>query len=202
MKFFYYLPLLAITLSCNSDDSSNEESRINESAIKIRVLDLRSEQIYQQSLQLIKGKNSAELAESIKPFLQFDDSLQLIKDELISAAGGYTTEALYYNAPAFNYVDDYFYGETAFRNNSHEFFFATLERLNQEINSLSLNTKLSETLEERFAILQKRYGVSDRRELFKNLSISEAVELIEAIRRQVAMGHQEHVINEIIKSNS
>jgi len=201
MKLLYYLPLLGITLSCSSCDSSSEKNRINESAIKVRVLDLRSEQIYQQSQQLIKEKNSLELVESIKPFLQFDDSLQLIKEELISAAGGYTEEALYYNAPAFNYVEDYFYGETAFRNNSHDFFFTTLERLNQEIIRLALNTKLSEILEERFTILQERYGVKDRKHLFKDLSISEAVELIEAIRRQAAISHQEHVINELIKSN-
>ncbi|NEM96233.1 hypothetical protein [Pontibacter burrus] len=201
MKLLHYLPLLLITLSCSSGDSSREKSRLNESAIKVRVLDLRSEQIYKQSQQLIKGKNSAELVESIKPFLQFDDSLQLIKNELITIAGGYTEEAFYYNVPAFNYVEDYFYGETAFRNNSHDFFFATLERLNQEINRLSLNTRFSVTLEERFTILQERYGVEDRKYLFKNLSISEAVELIEAIRRQAAIGHQEHVINELIKSN-
>jgi hypothetical protein len=201
MKYLYSLLLLA-TFSCSSSDSVEEKNRINESALKIRLFDVSADQIYQQNIKLIKQNNVPELEKSIIVFKQFDDSLQLVRDELISAAGGYTTEGLYFNAPAYNYVQDYFYGETAFRNNSHQFFFSTLDNLSQNLNQLLPATKPTKEIENKFDILQKHYGINNRNELFKSLSINEAVELIEAFRRQVAISHQEYVINELIKSSS
>jgi hypothetical protein len=117
-----------------------------------------------------------------------------MRDELISAAGGFTKEGLYFNAPAYNYVNDYFYGKTNFRSNSHQFFFSNLNSLINNLKQLAPDNKFPENIEGVFLMLKEHYGLNNRNDLFKNLSINEAVELIEGFRRKVAHAQYEYIL--------
>ncbi len=178
--FFFLLSIV----SCSVKDTDNQ--RINEAATKLQLFGTHSESIYLFNEELLGDFDNLQKGKYVF-FKSAIDSLALIRDELISAAGGYTELGQYFNPPAINYVDDYFYGETYFRNNSHQFFFATLNKFFDDLKKLDANSGFEKDLNNRTDILIKHYELKSRELIFKNLAVNEAVELIDKLRAEITL---------------
>jgi len=133
-----------------------------------------------------ENKDSS-ISQSIHFFKVADDTLKIIRDELIEATGGYTENGDYYNSPAINYVNNYFYGKTFRRNNASKIFFKTIDRLCINISAHYPKSTFEKNFNYRINALINNYGLESREALFKDLSIHEAVLLIEFIRADIAL---------------
>ena len=189
--------MLILFSSCSKKEK--EYQRINESATKLKIFGVHAERIYELNAQVL-FKDSL-LKQNVHFFQTVDDSLNLIQEELISATGGFTEMGEYFNAPAIGHVDDYFYGKTYFRNNSHQFFFQTLNTFLEELNKLDPKSELEGDLDQRFDILLKHYQLKSRELIFKNMAINEAVQFIQGIRSEIALEQTRFVLKACDSNN-
>lgn len=183
-----------LAISCS--DSGSEKERMNQSATKLQVMDVTTERIYDLN-QMIKHDS---IKKDLRFFYSMDDTLEQIRDELISAAGGYTELGQYFNLPASNYVEDYFYGETHFRNNSHKYFFGSLNEFIKKLKEVYPQSTFEQRINHKFQILIDYYGLQTKELIFKKMTLNEAVELIESFRKAIALEQTEYLINNEIAS--
>ncbi len=172
------LSILLLISSCSNEDVN----RINEASTKLDMFGLHAESLLAFNSSILTSEDSLK---KYSFFVSAIDSLAVLRDELISATGGYTRMGQYFDPPAYNHVESYFYGETYFRNNSHKFFFRIVDRFIETLNRHPGQT-YQQDFEKRFDILLEHYELGSRENLFRNLSINEAVELIEKIRSEIA----------------
>ncbi len=192
MKNCFVVSFCLCLVSCISQE--DEKNRLNMAATRLAVMDVRPERIYDLNDALVSENDSLTITEETHFFKVFDDTLQLIKDELISASGGYTEQGEYMNLPAINYVNAYFYEETHFRDNSHKFFFQSLNLFLGDLKKANEESQFKERFDKKIMVLKDHYGLTEKELLFRGLSLSEAVELLESIRKDVAIEQTEYLI--------
>lgn len=180
------------TVVCCCLIACSEKDKINTASTKLKVLDLYAENIYDlnKRIQIQSNSDSANLG----LFTSFDDTLKLIRDELIGTSGGYTRLGEYANLLAEKEVEEYFYGSSDNGATRSESLFEGVRRFDARLKRIRPTARFSEKLDKRFSILMKPYGLKSKQMIFKNLNISEAVAIIESVRSHVAIEQTEYLL--------
>ena len=190
MKYALFVLTIFFLIACSEPkkESIDNVSVLNEASTKLKILNLYPETIYDlnKKVQIKFGNDSANFA----IFKRFDDTLSLIRSELIESTGGYTRLGEYINAPAIEDVHAYFYEESK----GSQFFFNSLNQFNTELSIIFPESSFMQELDQKFNILIKMYGLKSREMIFNNLSIGEAVILLESIRSRVALEQTNYLL--------
>ncbi|MDZ7848152.1 MAG: hypothetical protein U5L96_16140 [Owenweeksia sp.] len=157
-------------------------------------MDIEVDKVYEMNKRLISDRDTVTGSE-LKIFKSIDDTLCRIENELIETTGGLTEKSGdYFNLPATKYVQDYFYRKTYRRNKAIYFFFNSLDNFLEEYEKINPENKFAEGVYKKFLILEKYYGLSDKGDLFKNLSLDQAIEIIESFRKEIALEQTRYLI--------
>ncbi len=154
--------------------------------MKVRVMDIKVEDIYDLNQKLEKDSSHTK---ALELFRAMDETLLDIEYTLIETAGGWTEEkGDYFNLPAYSHVEKFFYQKTGNKQNGILWLYNSLASFVESYDSMYPENDLANKLALKFHHLDSMYGgLSDTENLFKNLSLDEAVEILEGFRKEIAL---------------
>jgi hypothetical protein len=187
-----------ITLEC--DSISNE--RLNLSFQKIQIFKLQNDFLHELNDELYDILSEKEPS-IIDRKVKFDSTileLKTLRSELIATSGGQTKNGNLINPNGIKYVNEFFYGETAYGNNSHKRFFQIIENFSNEIKTINGTSFFKKLFNERIDFLIKFSNLKTQSDLFRDLTVVEAITIIDRVITEIRIEEYRYLL-QVFKEN-